>query len=526
MLSVVQNVRAEVTITFSDARSFTLPVSDGQTDLKNYCSSIDIDEQLYKSSSNNIVGNICGNTLSLSLVSADKLLIPNNNTSTYYGLMNDTAYVDIYFTVVESNTRVYMGRYYVDTWEGGTDSSRPNEVSISAVDLFGKIKNIPLGKVRIQKNISFIDYIETIKNYINTIVPNCMQIQWNTNYVDIYRNSRYAWQMEYNNFDRDTLEALFNNIAKDSISYIWIDRDRYIRTDHLLDDSGSESVVELSGSTNLLTYNMQTGDIDKYSGVSVKYINNITSSYDELLSMNNVDLFGDDVDTVDNVNTLSDRKMNQSTVDDISLIQVVCDGDETKQGNCLAFDWYKDTITLYVSASENCVANIKVWGTYIIEDYATITKYKNDNNKDAVIEIENRTLRRELINTYIDGLLNLMSMKNNMVEVQGFIDPTLKCGDTVRFIGARFSIDDYYKVTGLKFSLSGGSYRCTASLLKVISTDENVDDILFPYNEALKNTLGGIIINPSGLPNLTNTEEEACEAYIGDLIEDLIELGV
>ena len=144
MEDVVQNVRATVTITFSDGRSYTLQVSDGQTDLKNYCSSIDIDEQLYKSSSNNIVGNICGNTLSLSLVSVDKLLIPNNNTSTYYGLMNDTAYVDINFTVVESNETVYMGRYYVDTWEGGTDSSRPNEVSISAVDLFGKIKNLSL----------------------------------------------------------------------------------------------------------------------------------------------------------------------------------------------------------------------------------------------------------------------------------------------------------------------------------------------------------------------------------------------
>lgn len=520
MEDVVQNVRATVTITFSDGRSYTLQVSDGQTDLKNYCSSIDIDEQLYKSSSNNIVGNICGNTLSLSLVSVDKLLIPNNNTSTYYGLMNDTAYVDINFTVVESNETVYMGRYYVDTWEGGTDSSRPNEVSISAVDLFGKIKNIPLGKIRIQKNISFINYIKTIIDNVNLTLPAYMQILYTNADLDIYKNSGYNWQMEYNNFDRDTLETLFNNIAKDSVSYIWIDRDRHIKTDHLLDDSEHESVAELSGSKNLLSYSMQTGDIDKYSGVSVKYINSITSSYDELLSINNVELFGD------SINTLSDRKMNQSTVEDISLIQVVCDGDESKQGECLAFDWYKDSISLDITASENCVANIKVWGTYIIEDYATVTRYKSDTNKDDVIEMENRTLRRELINTYVDGLINLMSMKNNMVEAQGFIDPTLRCGDTVRFVGARFAVDDYYKVTGLKYNLSGGSYRCDASLIKVISTDQNVDDILFPYNEALKNTLDGIIITSSGLPILTNSQEQACEDYIGDLIDILDEMGV
>ena len=523
MKDIVQNVKAEISIVFSDGRIYNIPMSDGITSLNNYCSSIDIDEQLYQSSSDNIIGNICGNTLSLELISKDGLLIPNNKSSSYYGFMNDTAYIEIYFNVIDTETKIYMGRYYVDTWEGGADSSKSNEVSISAVDLFSKIKNIPLGKIRVKRNLSFIDYIKTIINNVNKTLPENMKVLYDDDDLDIYRNSQYTWQMEYNNFDRDTLESLFNNIAKDSISYIWIDRDRHLKTDHLLDDSAEESVSELSGSSNLLSYNVQTGDIDKYSGVSVKFINSISHAYDELLTINGVELYSNE-----DGNDFSDRQLSQSTVEDISLIQVVCDGDESKQGECIDFDWYKDTINLTIICSEQCVANISVWGTYIIEDYDTVVKYKDANTQDSLIEVENRTLRKELINTYVDGLLNLMSMKNNMVSCQGFLNPEIRLADTVNFIGSRFKIDDYYKVTGLKYSLSSGSYRCDASLIKVIKTEDNLDDILYRYNEALMKRISGVYIDTFnyGFNTLSSTQIDICEEQIGWLIDQLVEMGV
>ena len=525
MQDMVKDVRAQVTIHFKNNTSITLDVSDDTLNntLINYCTSVDIKEDLYQSSSDNIVGNVCGNTLSLELVSKNRVLIPNNQSSVYYGLMDETAYIAITFTYndEEDNSIIHtvpMGRYFVDTWEGGTDSSRPNEVSISAVDYFGKLKSIPIDNVRIQRNISFNDYIKSIKNDLNSKVYLPLNIIAEDDDLDIYKNSPYAWQMEYNNFDRSTLEALFNNIAKDCITYIWIDRSGHIKTDHLLDDSSEESVCELSGSKNLLTYNMQTGDIDKYSGVNVKFINNITYAYDSLLSIKNVELFGGEI------NTFSDRKLNQSTVDDISLIQVVCDGDNSEKGQCLSFDWYKDTITLRVWASEHCNADINVWGTYLIEDYGYITKYKDDSKKDTLIEIENRTLRQELIQTYVDGLINLMSMKNNMVTCQGFINPELNLGDTVHFVGTRFNISDYYKVTGLHFTLNGGTYRCDASLIKVIATEDNIEDILYPYNLALTQALNGLIVDTDTITELSPENEERVEEYIGDFLDSLREL--
>ena len=139
MQDTVKDIRAQVTIHFKNNSSITLDVSDDNenTPMINYCTSVDINENLYQSSADNIVGNVCGNTLSLELVSKNRLLIPNNQSSVYYGLMDETAYIEITFTYKDDEDSsithtVPMGRYFVDTWEGGTDSSRPNEVSISA----------------------------------------------------------------------------------------------------------------------------------------------------------------------------------------------------------------------------------------------------------------------------------------------------------------------------------------------------------------------------------------------------------
>lgn len=522
MLDIVQNVKVRIKIYFSNNTSIELVdnAGDENTSLINYCTDITISENLYQSSSQNIVGNVCGNTMSLNLVSKNRLLIPNNKSSIYYGYMNDTSYIDVTFTYIDNvNTvDVYMGRYFVDTWEGGTDSSSPNDVNISAVNCFGKIKSMPIENVRIKRNISFNNYIKSIINKLNSTLPVQLRISYTDNDLDIYKNSNYSWQMEYNNFDRSTLETLFNDIAKDCIAYIWIDRNGNIKTDHLLDDKPEESKCELSGSKNLLSYNMQTGDIDKYSGVTVKYINNVTYAYDNLLSIKNVELFSD------SINTFSDRKLNQQTVDDISLVQVVCDGNQSEQGTCLSFDWYKDNITLYISADEHCNADINVWGTYLIEDYGYITRYKDNSKKDTIINIENRTLRQELIQTYIDGLINLMSMKNNMVSCQGFINPELRLGDTVNFIGARFNINDYYKIIGLNYSVNGATYRCTASLIKVIATADNIEDILYPYNLALTTALNGATFDVGQLTELSAENEERAEEHIGQYLDMLREL--
>lgn len=513
MIDVVHNVKAKIKIKFNNGAEYTVPMSNDNESLDNYCRQLDIDEQLYQRSTSNIIGNVCGNTLSIELTSKNKLLVPNYSSSAYYGYMDDTATIDLTLYVIEQGVQetVFMGTYFVTSWEGGTSSSQDGEVSITAVDLFSKIKNMTLKDIHVQRNLSFSTYITTLVGIINNRLANNMHIKLDDNSVDIYKNSSYNWQMEINNFDMDSIESLFNNIAKDSIAYIWIDRDMYLRTDHLLDDTIEESVSELNGSKNLLTYSVKNGDIDKYRGVNVKYINNISYASGEILNISNVQLNK-------GINTLSEQKLSKNNISSVDLIEVIC---ETGEANSLGFDLYRDTINLKVISSTKTIACIKVYGTYIVEDYAYIERYKDSGDKNSVIEIENRSLRKELINTYADGLITLMDMKDNEVEASGFINPGIRLADTVRFVGSKFMIDSYYKVVGLKFSISSGNYKCDAKLVKVIETQENVDDILAYDIALLYDCLTGLDIDSSKLIGITDSQEEICENMLGSYLNKL-----
>ena len=513
MIDVVHNVKADIKIKFRNGAEYTVPVSDGKTSLNNYCRSLDIDEQLYQRSSSNIVGNVCGNTLSLELTSKDKLLVPNYVLSQFYGYMDDTATIEVTLHVNEQGIQedVFMGTYYVTSWEGGTSSDQDGEISISAVDLFSKIKNMTLKDIHVQRNLSFESYMRTLVRIINNRIPNNMQIQLDEDSLNIYKNSSYDWQICVNNFSLDSIEDLFNNIAKDSISYIWIDRDNYLRTDHLLDDIIEESVSELSGSTNLLSYNVKAGDIDKYHGVTIKYINNISYGTGEILSVSNVQLNK-------GINTLLDQSLSQDNIFSVDLIEVIC---ETGEANSLGFDLYKDTMNLRIFSDTKTICQIKVYGTYIVEDYAYISRYKDSGDQNSVIEVENRSLRSELINTYADGLISLMDMKDTEAEVTGFISPAIRLSDTVKFIGKKFNIDDYYKVTGLKFSISSANYSCTAKLIKVINTLENVNDILQYDIQLLYDCLSGLDVDPDDLLEITDSQNEICESQLGVYLDEL-----
>lgn len=513
MVVKVINVTAEVTIIFSDGSRYSVPVSDGSTSLNNYCTSVDTNEQLYSSDGKNVVGNICGNSFTFNLISKDSLLIPNNENSAYYGMMNNTAKIELYYIVNYGNSteRVFMGRVYVDTWESGTSSSRPNEVSILAVDLLSKVKNIPLNKMKLHRYINVSDFLKDIIDTINnTNLQIADRISYTNDSINLFKNSSYDWHLIYNNIERDTFEALLNDVAQNTVSYLWIDRDNVFQTDHLLDDDSAESVGVLSGSTNLLEYDLLTGDIDQYGGVRVKFINEITLAEDTLLEINNIDIPKGET-------KLSDRKMNYDKVHNVRLSEIssVC--------YCVPVNWYKDTIDLVINSYDSLTTTLSIRGTYIIEDYDTIEKYFDNTKKDSIVELENRILRKELIETYTDGLINVMSMKNNKVQATGFINPKLRLGDTVQFIGQRLNINDYYKVVGLKTSLSSGSYRATATLMKFIGTDLNVNDILYNQTRLLKQRLNGITVDPLNVTTINAYEAEICEDELGDAMTDLKE---
>lgn len=512
MENIVQSVKTHIVFHFANGATYELPLKTSQPSqsLQTFGRSVKLKEGLYTRSSNNIVGNIVGNTLDIEVTSYDKLLLPTNEDSIYYGYMNDTAYVEVTCDVMDDVVEgqpysVYMGRYMVDTWEGGNTSSTTNEVSISCVDILSKVKNIAISKLRLKRNISFNDYIKIVIDKLNSTLPSYMQILYTDADLNIWKNSEYTWQMYFNNIDRDNVENLFNCIAKYTISYIWINRDRHIKTDHLLDDTPQESVGILSGSSNLLSYGTQTGDIDKYSGVKVKYIQSMVQKDNQLLQLKDIQLYQGE-------NVFDDQRLNSDKVWDIHTIEVKCD---KGKGVVTSFLNYKNSLDFTIEAEYKTKATITVYGTIADETYAVIEKYKDDNIKDGVIEIENRVLLDALVPTYVDGLINLMSMKNNQVYAEGFINPRIKLGDLVQLRGSNMNINDYYKVTGLEYTL-GTNYRCKATMIKTIETQRNVEDILYRHNELLLTAISGDIVASSSYPDISSAENDRCEEALAE----------
>ena len=514
MNSTVKSIKPRAEIHFADGRVYELPfvnVNCMTEDLKTFGMGLKLREKMYTSSANNIVGNVCGNTLSIDLKSVDKLLIPNNAESKYFGFMNDTAYVELYFYLPDEDTEVYMGRYYVDTWESEAQATRAREVNISCVDLMSKIKNMTLDKIRLHRNMNFNNFLKIIIKDLNSRLPEHMQILYKDDDLRIFRNSSYEWQMYFNNIERKTVEGLFNDIAKYTISYIWIDRNNYIKTDHLIDDDISESVGKISDKTNLIEYTNCSGDIDKYSGVRVKYIDSISYEDKELLNISNLQLYKGN-------NVIEDVKLSSDKVADINTWDF---GADKGKAFCTKFNNYKDSIDMIIKSKSTCKINMRVYGKVINEVYGTVEKRNNNNGN--ILEIENRVLIKQLIHTYANGLNNLMSMKNNKIQANGFISPLIECGNTLEFEGTRLDITDFYKVVGMEF-IYNGKYRCNVDLLKTIQTTTDVDDILYDYNSLLYRRLCGDYVDASEYRPLTEADNEIAYNRYKEEIDELSRL--
>lgn len=512
MINTVKIVKTEVVFTFKNNMTYSLPLTSvDNTTLSNYCTGIKLNEKLYTPSNTSIIGNISSNTLSISIVSKDKMLMSNNENSVYYGYMNSDAIIDVWCTDVVNNKKIYMGRYWVDTWENANNSNNKFGVEISAVSLINKIKQISLVKVSLKRNITFKDYLISIINKLNSQLDDNMKVKYNESDLDIF-NSIYSWNMYYNNIDRDNIEIIFNTIAQNSLSYIWIDRDGYLKTDCLIDDKESEVIASYSGDKNLFSYNLTSGDIYQYSGVNVKYIDDVLYDTRSILSMQNIELRkGRNIVTTN---------LNSNKVINIHHIKIDT-SDDSIIAKCVSFFNYKNTIEMNIISSEYVEnACLYAYGTIITERFDSITQYKSLDNTSSILDIENNILRKECINTYINGLVQLLNMTNGQVIIEGYISPAIRLDSIIHVYGKSLDINGYYKVIGLEYTL-GSSYRCRATLIKTIDIIPNIDDLLYDDNVAVINMMSGINILTYEFKTLTDTQENLVDSVLGDILSIL-----
>jgi hypothetical protein len=458
MENIVRSVKTIARIVFSNETDFTLPFlnKDSQkSDLKNYGTGCSIKERLYSSDSTSVIGNVCTNTLSINLKSEDKKLISSNKNSDFYGYMNNTAV--IYLSAVgDDGVETDFGKYYIDAWENGASSDKHAEVNITASDLFGRVKNMNIGKVRLKEHLTFSSYLISVINALNKSLPSNMQIKYIQSELEkldsIYSTN---WQMWFNNIERNDLETILNTIAKNTLTYIWIDRSETLRVDCLLDDEQEQPVCDVSGSTNLFSYKVNNADIYSYDGVRTTYISNVSYSDQEVLSLTEYSL-------VEGTNIVTAR-LNTSKCVNVHHIEIECD---TGTAKCLSFYSFRDTIEMNIISDYDSVVNIKVYGTVINESYDTYTN--KDYEKGTLLEIDNHIMSgKSNIETFTEYFNSLIAMDNAQIQVEGYINPQVALGDMINTTGTKLEIDNAYKVIGLDFKL-GSSYRCTASLVRTV----------------------------------------------------------
>lgn len=505
MNNTVKSVKTTAKIIFSNGVEYTIPfvnVNSQSTDLQNFGTKCSLKQSLYKGSNTNVIGNICCSTLSIEGRSLDKLLISTNEDSIYYDYMNNTAKIQISCTG-DDNVTTNMGTFYVDTWECGTSNSEYDTFYISCVDLLSKIKNISLHKVRLGLQLKFSEYLKKIIDTLNRNLPSDMQVNYILSTLqkldNLYSDN---WQMYYNNVNRDNIETIFNTLAQNTLSYIWIDRNNYLQVDSLLDDDESEAVCDLSGMENLFSYEIQQGDIGNYSGISVEYIDSIALKNQQLLNLQDYQLYGGETEV--SAQLSSDKTYR------ITLI----DCGETNGAYCRNFFNYKNEIDMTLYSNINTKQEITVYGEVVEETYATVTKYADDNDKNNVLEIKNYLLRREDIQTYVDNFLRLITMKNSSLGCEGWINPQLKLSDMVGMTGSRLAINGFYKVVELEYSL-GYNYRCKAKLMKTIEGQVSVWSLLERDNEEVMFINGGTIDTGYVFYSPTEDQEQDIEDYIG-----------
>ena len=458
MESIVKKVETTAKIVFSNGSEYTIPFKNDNSltdDLQNYGTSCSLKERLYQSDSTSIIGNICSNTLTIEIMSKDKKLISSNKQSPYYGYMNNSAVVYI-STLGDDGVTTNMGKYYIDAWENGASYDNSTVVTLTASDLFGRIKNVNIGKVRLKEHITFSSYLINVIKALNKNLSVDMQIKYIQSEIQKL-DSIYStdWQMWYNNIERNDLETILNTIAKNTMTYIWIDRSDTLRVDCMLDDETEQIACELSGSKNLFSYSVNNSDIYTYNGVKTKYISNVSYSDQEVLNLNDYSLVKD-------INTIT-ANLNTDKCIDVHSIEIECDNGTAK---CISFYSFRDTIEMQVVSDYDAVASIKVYGKVIQESYDTYIN--KDYTSGALLEIENNIMcGKSNIEKFTDNFANMIAMENAQVQAEGYINPQLSLGAMVNMQGSKLEIASKYKVAGLEFKFGSG-YRCVVTLIKTI----------------------------------------------------------
>lgn len=448
MRDKIINIDYVVTIKFNDGSSIDIVSNDKNR--KNNIKSLKINESL-NIQNNNPVGVVSTNTIKIELESIDKSLIPDNSESEYYGLMDNTAVIEISLT--DEDGSINFNKFYVSNWDSNISTSNPYSVIIEGVDLLSLIfKNlVPVSELK--KNISTTNTLTSVLDELNKNLPDKYKIDYDKKDI----NFDAFPVLEYNNIEASGMQKWLNILCQSTLTNIYYDRDNKLKTDYCLDDKISDSVSNLHGDDNVISASFEKGGLVSYSGVRAYAILNDIQGNNELVKLTNqiftpgenryedIDLGG----KVFKINTVFVKTDKNNPVEIVSV-------DYGKRNATIVFNNTSD---------ENAVCDIAIYGQTLKETKISVVKKRSDSNE--LLEVTNYLLPRTYIDKFANGLLSLISIKESALNITGFFNPRIKLGNQVHVKINKLNVEGYYKVIGLEWNIKS-TIQCTAKVIKTI----------------------------------------------------------
>lgn len=504
MESIIKRVRDKLIFTFSDGSTYKLQNSlDSTQSVDNYITSCSLKESILNSGSNNIIGSVGSNNLSATIISRDGLLVPDNSSSPYYRMMNESCVIDLYVycTELESTSaeyEVYFGKYYVLSWEVGQSHNTNHEVTITATNIIGKIKDIAIKRILLKRDTNFKDYLVYVIDKLNSSMD--YTLYYDQNSFDVIEGEIVSWLVNYKNITSTEFSKITDDIINNTLALLYCNRNSIFKADSLLDEDVSQAVGTLNGGINLFSYNRVQGNLSNYSGFNLEYILN---NYIESVSLGSSNKYtpvkGSNTVTID---------CNYDDIVAVDSVRIKATDDSNRQLN---YDienvvYYKGGIEVTFTTNIVIPLDIEVFGRINKYNYKTDTVYIDNSIKNSLIDLKNYVLNTSGIREYELKLKDIMTLQNNLIQVEGYINPNIKPGDIVSVIGTSLSINGYYKVVQTDYKLVT-NYRCKMVLLKIGSFTPTADQLLENNMTLLERSLNGGEVEVSNVNSLSTEYE-------------------
>ena len=513
----IKSIKNKVTFIFADGQ--TLIIDNRNIDIQNatnIISNVSLKEGAVKLGSQNLLGQFGSNTLNININSFDKSLIQDNDESPYYGYMNETCRIDLYsycdeLETSDSEYEVYMGRYYITSWESSASSKDTTTVTLVAVNLASKIGSLAVNELFMHRNISFKTFIINVIDYINNSLN--VNLSYNASELDILDGILNTWKIDYRQLNSTSIATMFNDIINNTMCIIFIDRNETLRVKKVFNNSDTLQCV-LSGSNQLFSYNKINGSFCNYSSVNIKYIENQYVTNEQLGSYNKYQ-----PTKAGNKISISHNK-NIVGINDIEVVNNNKELNNVVNIDITDLKYNNNNIILEFGVDKLQDIDITVYGQVLNNNYNSIKRNIHSGSANNVYELENKILSKTNINEYADNVKQFIELGNNIIQVEGYINPGLRLGDVVSILGTKLNIDGLYMIISSDYKLVT-NYRNTIQLIRVNDAELNADVILNNNMTLFESSENGYIIDTNNIDNYSSDINDVVVDKYGTLFENL-----